>query len=68
MRSTKKKLLKPGEKLVLKLTVEQANLVADLPCIPGELLDIVHHSRVMDDIVSMRCTLAMSRSLLNAAG
>jgi hypothetical protein len=57
MALTKKTRLKHGEKIILKLTLKQADLVSELPCLTDELLDILHHSKVMDGIVSMGCTL-----------
>lgn len=53
----KKRLLKPGEKVVLKVTLEQADLVVEQTLIDDYLLAIIHRAKARDGIVSVRCTL-----------
>ena len=53
----KKKQIKPGDTLTLKLTEEQADLIVEHTLIDDDLLAIIHHSKLCDGVVSVRCTL-----------
>jgi hypothetical protein len=53
----KKKLLKPGERVALKLPVEQADLIVEQTLIDDDLLAIIHHAKVRDGIVCAWFTL-----------
>ncbi len=57
MTSSKRKHLKPGEKVVLLLTEEQAGLIVELTYISEDLIATIHHSKLRDGIVSTRCTI-----------
>ena len=56
--TSKKKILKPGQKVVLLLTEEEAGFVTKLPYIPEELLHTIYFSKCLDGIVSARFTLS----------
>jgi hypothetical protein len=53
----KKKQIKPGERVVLKLAEEQADLVVEKTLIDDDLLAIIHHAKLRDGFVSARFTL-----------
>ena len=53
----KKRLLKPGERVVLKLSLEQADLIVEKTMIDDDLLAIIHHAKVRDAVVCSRVTL-----------
>ena len=53
----KKKQIKSGEAVVLKLTQEQADLIVEHTLIDDDLLAIIHQSKLRDGIVSIRFTL-----------
>jgi hypothetical protein len=53
----KKKQIKPGARVVLKLTEEQTDLIVEQTLIDDDLLAIIHHSKLRDGVVSVRCTL-----------
>jgi hypothetical protein len=53
----KKIQIKPGDTVTLKLTEEQADLIVDLTLLDDDLLAIIHHSKLRDGVVSVRCTL-----------
>ena len=57
MASSKRKHLKPGEKVALRLTRAQVDLIVDKTFIGGKLLAILYAARVWDDGVVVRCTL-----------
>lgn len=52
----KKRPLKFGESVALKLTEEQADLVVTHTLIDDDLLAIIHHAKLRDGIVSARFT------------
>ena len=58
MASSKKKYLKPGEKVVLSLMEEEADQITKLPLISEELLHMIYISKMRDGIVSARYTLS----------
>ena len=58
MSSSKRKHLKSGEKVALRLTLAQVDLIVGQTFIGGELLDVLHAARVQDSVVVARCTLA----------
>ena len=58
MASFKKKHLKPGETVVLRLTKEEAGLIVGLTLISEELMHTIYFSKCRDDIVSARFTLS----------
>jgi hypothetical protein len=53
----KKKQIKPGDTVTLKLTEEQADLIVEHTLINDDLPAIIHHSKLRDGVVSVRCTL-----------
>ncbi len=57
MASSKKKHLKPGEKVVLSLTEEEARLITELTYISEERINTIYFSKLLDGIVSARHTL-----------
>ena len=57
MEPPKRKRLKPGERVALSLTLEQANLIAEPTFIGEKLLAILYAAKVRDDVVRVRCTL-----------
>lgn len=52
-----KRLLKPGDRVVLKLSLEQADLIVGKTMIDDDLLAIIHHAKVRDAVVCSRFTL-----------
>lgn len=58
MSSSKRRLLKSGEKVALRLPLAQVDLIVEQTFIGGELLDVLHAARVRDGVVVARCTLA----------
>ena len=59
----KKKQIKPSDTITLKLTEEQADLIVEHTLIDDDLLAIIHHSKLRDLVVSVRCTLADLKEL-----
>lgn len=57
MASSSTRKLKPGDKAVLKLTVEQADLIVEQTFIDDAILAVIHAARVRDGVVAIRCTL-----------
>ena len=57
MSSSKRKHLKPGEKVSLSLTLAQVELIVEKTAISGELLAVLYAARVRDTAVVVRCTL-----------
>ena len=53
----KKKQIKPGETVTLKLSKEQADLIVEHTLIDDDLLAIIYHSKLRDNVVAVRCTL-----------
>lgn len=57
MSSPKRKHLKPGEKVVLSLTLPQVDLIVEHTSIGEDLLATLRAAKVRDDVVAARCTL-----------
>ena len=53
----KRNQIEPGEMVTLKLTKEQADLMVEHTLIDDDLLAIIYHSRLRDNVVALRCTL-----------
>jgi len=54
----RRKHLKPGEKVLLSLAASQVEIIIDHLPIREGLRAKLYHSRVWDDIVKVRCSLA----------
>jgi hypothetical protein len=57
MPTTKRKRLKPGANVILKLKVKQVDLIVEQTLIDDDLLASIHAAKVRDDVVSIKCTL-----------
>jgi len=53
----KRKRLKPGELVVLSLTLDQVDLITEHTYICENLLAILYKAKVYDNVVRVRCTL-----------
>jgi len=53
----KKNQKKQGETVTLKLTKEQADLMVEHTFIDDDLLAIIYHSKLRDNVAAVRCTL-----------
>ena len=58
MAAPKRKRLKPGERVTLSLTIEQADLLTGDTPIGENLLAILYAAKVHDNVVRVRCSLA----------
>ena len=56
--ASKRKHLKPGEKVVLSLTEEEASLITEFTYISEERINTIYFSKCRDGIVSARHTLS----------
>jgi hypothetical protein len=54
---SKRKRLKPGEQVVLLLTLAQVDLIVEHTFIGENLLAILYAAKVYDNVVRVRCTL-----------
>lgn len=57
MPSSKRKLLKLGEKVTLSLPIAQVDLIVEHTLLGEGLLATIHVAKVRDNIVRVRCTL-----------
>ena len=53
----RRKHLKPGEKVLLSLTLPQTDLIVEGIAIGQGWLATIHAAKVRDDVVAVRCTL-----------
>ena len=67
MASSKPKYLKPGEKAVVKLTVEQVDLIVERTFIDEHILASKHAAKVWDGVLTIRCTLDQLEELAGCA-
>ncbi len=65
MATTIKRQIKPGQKIPLRLALAQVELIVDKTFIAGELLDLLHHAKVRDNVAVAKCTLAQMDRLAN---
>ena len=65
MATTRKRQIKPGQTIPLRLALAQVELIVGKTFIAGELLDLLHHAKVRDKVVVAKCTLAQMDRLAN---
>jgi len=54
---SKRKRLKPGERITLSLPLAQIDLIVERNVIDADLLAMLHAAKVQDGVVVARCTL-----------
>ena len=54
---SKRKRLKPGERITLSLPLAQIDLIVERNFIDADLLAMLHAAKVQDGVVVARCTL-----------